>query len=127
MGTLELNDPIDLEMKIIDMQAKMKYINERVEQQNKSNDNGGNVMQLKLDKLEKKAKKLEDNWREEHQDKMDNDRTMNTGGNYAANLANQAMKLKNQRNMKKTFLETLKKKVKENLKEKNELLASRVE
>ena len=35
-------------MKIIDMQAKMRYINEKIEEQNIKNDSGGNIMQLKL-------------------------------------------------------------------------------
>ena len=29
MGTLEMNDPLDLEAKILDMRAKMKFVNEK--------------------------------------------------------------------------------------------------
>lgn len=34
MGTLEINDPLDLEAKIIDMQAKIKFINSKIEKYN---------------------------------------------------------------------------------------------
>lgn len=51
---------------------------------------------------------------------------MNLAVNMTANLANEAVKLKNEKNMKVKFLENLKAKVKENLAEKNKLLASRV-
>ena len=31
MGALEMNDPIDLEAKIVDMQAKIKFINQKID------------------------------------------------------------------------------------------------
>ena len=37
MGTLEMNDPLDLQAKIVDMQAKMKYIDVQIDKQTRKN------------------------------------------------------------------------------------------
>jgi hypothetical protein len=51
----------------------------------------------------------------------------NPANNFAANLANELIKLKNERNIRATFLDKLRMKVRDNLNEKNRLLASRAE
>jgi hypothetical protein len=70
------------------------------------------------------VKKLEKEWREEREGRRGQP---NLEGNIAATLANEAMRLKSEVNMKRAFLEKLRVKVKDNLAEKNKLLASRVE
>lgn len=66
MGTLEVNDPLDLQAKIVDMQAKMKYIDVQIDKQTRKN-KGSQEYQAKIDKLQKKAKKLENDWRKQHE------------------------------------------------------------
>jgi hypothetical protein len=51
----------------------------------------------------------------------------NPANNFAANLANELIKLKNERNIRANFLDKLRVKVRDNLNEKNRLLASRAE
>ena len=68
MGTLEMNDPLDLEAKIVDMQAKMKYISKQIDDYNQKKTTDRD--QIKLEKLEKKAKKLEEKWKKDVE-KMD--------------------------------------------------------
>lgn len=55
------------------------------------------------------------------------DNNKDIGVNSVANLTNEFIKLKNERSIKLNFLQKLREKVKENLQNKNRLLASRTE
>lgn len=86
MGILEINDPLDLEAKIIDMQAKIKFINNKIEKslENKNEE----VYKNKLEKLEKKARKLEEEWKKEIQSHQDRNPNVGFSPNTGIDLAN---------------------------------------
>ena len=49
------------------MQAKIKFINEKIDDKGRQKNSNA---ALKLDQLQKKAKKLEQKWKKQHEDRM---------------------------------------------------------
>lgn len=62
LGDLAIANPIDMEVKILDMQARLKYINKQIDNHNngKEVDYDGKIL-----KLQKKADKVEDRIKKE--------------------------------------------------------------
>jgi len=56
MGEINIADPLDLEAKVLDMQAKIKYINGQIQSHQQNNTNES--YQQKYDKLAKQVAKL---------------------------------------------------------------------
>jgi hypothetical protein len=123
VGQVGSANPLDLQASIVDMQAKLKYILRQIDAHAANQDE---AYQTKIDALTRKAAKIEGKIRREMTE-FGQEGCKEVAVNSIANLTNEFVRLRNDRAVRVNFLEKLRRRVKENLAEKNRLLGSRVE
>lgn len=124
VGEAGTANPLDLQARIVDMQAKLKYILRQIDSHRANRED--EAYQAKLDALTRKAAKVEGKLRREMAD-FGQEAGREVAVNSISLLTNEFVRLRNDRAIRVNFLDKLRRRVKDNLAEKNRLLGSRVE